>query len=62
MIEIGKYAKLTVIKSVDKGYMLANKHEEEVLLPFKSLPEEIHIGDKITVFVYKNSSNSLCFF
>lgn len=59
MIEIGKYAKLTVANKVDLGYMLNSKQGEETLLPAIFTPENIKIGDKLKVFIYRNSKNEI---
>lgn len=59
MIEIGKYAKLSVIKKESLGFLLHNKQGEEILLPNLFVPENIQTGDKLKVFVYKNSKNEI---
>lgn len=58
-MEIGKYAKLTVSKKVGLGYMLNSKQGEETLLPAIFTPENIKIGDKLKVFIYRNSRNEI---
>ncbi len=61
MIELGKKQILTVVKKTDFGVYLAETpdSEEKVLLPKKQIPEETDIGDKIKVFVYRDSEDRL---
>lgn len=54
MIEIGKYNNLTVLRSTSVGLFLGNDSGEDVLLPLKYCPENVTIGDKIDVFVYRD--------
>lgn len=59
-IELGKMQVLQVLRSTDFGVYLGFSGEEEsVLLPKKQVPEKTQIGDKITVFVYKDSEDRL---
>lgn len=58
MIELGKKQILTVVKKVDFGVYLGEK-EERVLLPIKQVPEGTKEGDKIEVFIYKDSKDRL---
>ena len=59
MIELGKKQTLLVVKSVEFGVYLAEdmnadtKHQ--VLLPAKQVPAGKKDGDKIEVFIYKDS-------
>lgn len=63
MIELGKQQELVVVKKVDFGVYLGEtkeaRMEERVLLPRKQVPKEVHQGDKINVFIYKDSSDRL---
>ena len=63
MIELGKKQELTVAKLVDFGVYLGETEnageKETVLLPKKQVPEETQKGDKISVFIYKDSSDRL---
>jgi len=59
MIEIGKYAKLTVLKKVNMGYILNSKENEEILLPESLALDNIKMNEKLKVFVYKNSKNEI---
>ncbi len=57
MLQLGKKQELTVVKRVDFGVYLAEGQgaEEKVLLPRKEVPEGTRTGDKLTVFLYKDS-------
>ncbi len=61
MLRIGEKQELTVIKQVDFGVYLAEKagDEDKVLLPKKQVPENTKIGDKLSVFLYKDSDDRL---
>lgn len=63
MIELGKRQELTVAKTVDFGVYLGESvqagEKERVLLPKKQVPEGIKEGDKISAFIYKDSSDRL---
>ncbi|HJC22962.1 MAG TPA: S1 RNA-binding domain-containing protein [Candidatus Eisenbergiella merdavium] len=60
-IEVGKRQKLTVIKKVDFGVYLApgEGSEERVLLPAKQVPAGCSEGDRLEVFVYRDSKDRL---
>lgn len=58
MIELGKKQSLNVIKTTDFGVYVGNQ-EEKILLPKKQVPEGTEIGDALTVFVYRDSSDRL---
>lgn len=60
MIELGKYQTLEVVKKTDFGFYLSvpgstNKHT--ILLPIREAPEGTVVGDKLTVFLYKDSED-----
>lgn len=61
MLELGKRQELEIIKKVDFGVYLAENRqsEEKVLLPGKEVKEGAAIGDKIDVFLYKDSKDRL---
>jgi len=61
MLELGKIQELTVVKKVDFGVYLAEqeKDQEKVLLPARQVPEGIGIGDRISVFLYRDSKDRL---
>ena len=58
MIELGKTQCLNVVKKVDFGVYLGTE-EDKVLLPAKMVPDDIEVGDALTVFVYRDSSDRL---
>lgn len=61
MLKIGEKQELSVVKEVSFGIYLAEEGEtkERVLLPKKEVEEGTKIGDKMTVFLYKDSSDRL---
>ncbi len=63
MIKLGEMQELEVIKKVDFGVYLKShddeKGEDKVLLPKKQVPENTKVGDKITVFVYRDSNDRI---
>lgn len=63
MIELGKKQDLVVAKTVDFGVYLGENvkagEQERVLLPKKQVPEGTKEGDKISAFIYKDSSDRL---
>ena len=56
MIQLGKTQCLNIIKKTDFGVYLGTE-DDKVLLPKKQVPEDIEIGDALTVFVYRDSSD-----
>ena len=62
MIKLGEKQELVVVKKVDFGAYLAVSEEQaenRVLLPAAQLPEGCKPGDRITVFIYRDSSDRL---
>lgn len=61
MIKLGEMQELEVTKKVDFGVYLKSSHDEKgedkVLLPLKQVPENTGTGDKIKVFVYRDSND-----
>jgi predicted RNA-binding protein (virulence factor B family) len=61
MIKLGEMQELEVTKKVDFGVYLKStddlQDEDKVLLPLKQVPENTKIGDKIKVFVYRDSND-----
>lgn len=55
---LGKKQVLTVVKKVEFGVYLGDE-TERVLLPRKQVPEGIETGDKVEVFLYRDSSDRL---
>lgn len=59
-IRIGERQTLTVLRSADFGIYLGPEHSEEsVLLPKKQVPEGTKPGDKLSVFIYRDSEDRL---
>ncbi len=61
MFRLGEYQELEVVKFVDFGVYLSENPdaEEKVLLPKKQVPQGTEIGQKIKVFLYKDSDDRL---
>lgn len=61
MLELGKVQELTVVKKVEFGVYLAEREgeQEKVLLPVRQVPEGTKIGDRIEVFLYRDSKDRL---
>ena len=63
MIALGKKQELIVAKVVDFGVYLGEKEtateKDTVLLPGKQVPEGTKKGDKLNVFIYKDSQDRL---
>ncbi len=58
MITLGDYNELTIVKEVEFGIYLDGE-ETEILLPKKFVPETAKVGDKLTVFLYRDSMDRL---
>lgn len=59
MIEIGKFAELTVARKTPNGIYLTDTSGNEVLLPFKFTQHEMSVGSSVRVFIYKDSEDRL---
>lgn len=61
MLELGKKQKLEIVKKVEFGVYLGEEGnaEEKVLLPKKEVPEAVCVGEKLEVFLYKDSKDRL---
>ena len=63
MIELGKKQTLTVVKTVEFGIYLAENRDADaknrVLLPAKQVPQGTKEGDRLEVFIYKDSQDRL---
>ena len=62
MIRLGETQELEIVKTQDFGVYLspsAKQAEERVLLPRKQVPEGSKIGDRLSVFVYRDSQDRL---
>lgn len=63
MIKLGEIQELEVFKKMDFGVYLKSSEDEKgenrILLPKKQVPENTEIGDKISVFVYRDSNDRI---
>ncbi len=61
MIRLGEKQSLIVVKQVEFGVYLAEREGDEtrVLLPAKQAPEGTQLGDRVEVFVYKDSKDRM---
>ena len=61
MIHVGTKQELTVVKQVSFGVYLAEteKQGEQILLPAKEVPDGTRIGDRLLVFVYRDSKDRM---
>lgn len=62
MLRLGERQELVVVKKVDFGVYLAESREtaqERVLLPAKHVPESCVPGDRLEVFLYRDSEDRL---
>jgi predicted RNA-binding protein (virulence factor B family) len=60
MIELGKYQTLEVAKKTDHGIYLVESDGDSkhtILLPAREIPEGTMNGDKLNVFIYKDSED-----
>lgn len=60
-MEIGNYANLYVVKTVDFGVYLAllPDGDDTVLLPKRYITKPLEIGDQIDVFIYRDSEDRI---
>ena len=60
-MRLGEYQELVYVKKVEFGIYLATEQgaEERVLLPMKQVPQDVKPGDKIKVFLYKDSKDRM---
>lgn len=61
MFKIGEIQELVSVKRVDFGIYFADEEDTEnkVLLPGKEVPSDFEIGNKMTLFLYKDSKDRL---
>ncbi len=60
-MKLGEYQELIVVKQVDFGVYLAHEPEAQVrvLLPGKQVPAGTAVGDRLEVFLYRDSRDRL---
>ena len=54
-MELGKIQQLSIFRSTDFGFVLADESFNEVLLPNAFVTDDMNIGDQIEVFIYLDS-------
>ena len=59
VFNIGKRNQLTALRSAPPGFYLDGGKLGEILLPGKLVPPSAKIGDKVDVFVYRDSEDRL---
>lgn len=59
MVELGKKQTLTVQRIKGFGVYVGTGRDDAVLLPSRYVPEGTNVGDRIDVFVYRDSSDRL---
>lgn len=62
MIRLGETQELEIVKIVAFGVYLADvlgDSEEKVLLPGKEVPEDAKVGDRLSVFIYRDSKDRM---
>ena len=62
MIRLGEIQELMIVKTVEFGVYLAPSTEEldaKVLLPRKQVPEGSKVGDRLLVFIYRDSQDRM---
>ena len=58
MVNVGEYNELEVVKQMDFGIYLRDE-DTEILMPTKWVPQGTAIGDKLEVFVFRDSDDRL---
>ena len=60
-MELGQFQELIVVKQTDFGIYLADEidSEDKVLLPIKQVPRGTKRGDKLRVFLYRDSKDRI---
>ncbi len=57
MLRLGETQELTIMREKDFGVYLEDSEGEAVLLPKKQVPAGKTVGDKVMVFIYKDSKD-----
>lgn len=58
MVDLGNYNELVIAREVDFGVYLTSE-DGDILLPGKYVPEGAKVGDKLRVFVYRDSEDRM---
>ena len=61
MLQLGKRQELEIVKRVSFGVYLGEGQDcvDRVLLPKKEVPKECEVGDRIEVFLYRDSKDRM---
>jgi predicted RNA-binding protein (virulence factor B family) len=59
MIAIGEYNELEVLRDTSAGLFLGDNEGHDVLLPGKYIPAGTAVGDRLKVFIYKDSEDRI---
>jgi len=59
MFTLGQYHNFNIVKELDFGIYLDGEELGEILMPLKYVPEDVHEGDVITAFLYRDSEDRL---
>ena len=60
MLRTGEKQELTAVKAVDFGMYFSEEGDDtKVLLPKKEVPTDFKIGDKLELFLYRDSQDRL---
>lgn len=63
MFQLGKKQSLVIVKELDFGVYLGEEinasMDDRVLLPKKQVPQGVHTGDSVMVFLYKDSKDRI---
>ncbi|MBC5993655.1 CvfB family protein [Pontibacter cellulosilyticus] len=58
MVELGDYNELEIAREVDFGVYLTSE-DGDILLPTKYIPEGAQVGDRVRVFIYRDSEDRM---
>ena len=59
MANVGEYNELEVVRDAEQGFYLGGEGSNDILLPGSYIPEGCKVGDKIKVFVYRDSEDRI---
>lgn len=59
MIDTGRINILTIVRETSAGWFLSDDDKNEVLLPISNTRTKLTRGEKLSVFIYKDSENRL---
>ena len=59
MLEVGKFYELEIVKESEFGLYLDGENLGEILLPHKETPPNYTIGEKLKVFIYRDTKDRL---